>query len=81
LFHLDVARMRVGINDARNHNAAAEVGGFCAVGYEGFGTGVVAQVDEFAVLDDQRVCQGLGLIHRIDLSVRQHPIKRVWSGA
>jgi len=34
--------MRVGINDPRNHNAAAEVGGFCAVGYEGFGTGVVA---------------------------------------
>ena len=58
------------------HRIAAEIGGHRTIGYEGFGTGVVADIDELTVPDDNRFSPGLGFIDRVDLAVSQHPVGR-----
>jgi hypothetical protein len=66
--------MRVGIDDARNYHATAQVGALHIIGYEVRSAGAVTYVDELAILDYKCFCPGLGFVHRIDPPVRQSPI-------
>ena len=66
--------MGVRIDESRYHHAAAEVGYLNTVGYIRVGAGVVADIDELAVLDDDRLGPGPLLIDGVDFAVGQYPI-------